>query len=79
MAGKSNLKQIRLALSTGRLSVVDPTTGYHHSFCACCPADGHDSSVYRTDRSGQAITRVVFRCSVCGRQFDAGPKAISLR
>jgi len=75
----SDLKQIKLALSAGRLSIVDPATGYQRSFCARCPSDGQDSSVYRTDTSRQAITRVVFRCPICGRQFDAAPKDIFLR
>lgn len=75
----SELKQIKQALSVGRLSVVDPAIGYQRSFCARCPTDGQESSVYRTDRSGQAITRVVFRCPICGRQFDAAAKDIFLR
>lgn len=79
MPKRSDLKEIKLALSAGRLSVADPATGYQRSFCARCPKDGNDSSVYRTDKSGQAVTRVVFRCPICGNQFEAAPKDIFLR
>ncbi|MBI4333243.1 MAG: hypothetical protein HY673_18420 [Chloroflexi bacterium] len=76
----NELEKIRQALSQGRLTVPDPVTGYHRSIYGRCPGDGNFSSnVSRIERSGQAITRVVFNCTVCGADFDAAPEAMLLR
>jgi hypothetical protein len=81
MTGESEVEQIRHMLSLGHLFIADPVTGYHRSPYAHCPNDGSDSSVTHVDRSGWAksITRVVFHCPVCSRQFDAGPEDMFLR
>ncbi len=79
MVQGSELEQIKQALSAGRLSIPDLATGYHRSFYACCPADGYESPVYRVDKSGEAITRVVFRCPICSEQFDAVPEKMLFR
>lgn len=72
MAKKGELRRIREMLSRGQLSIPDPATGFHHSLYARCPEHGHHSLVHRIDRSGIAITRVVFRCPICNEDFDAG-------
>jgi hypothetical protein len=79
VAKKSKSKQIKDMLSRGQLSIPDQVTGFHHSLYACCPKDGNDSLIYRTERSGVAITRVVFRCPICSVNFDASVDSMFLR
>ena len=79
MAKGKELQQIKQALTSGKLTVVDPATGYHQNLYTHCPRDGVDASVYRVDRSGEAITRVIFRCSICGKEFEAGSRAMFIR
>ena len=79
MGNGNELDQIKQMLSTGHLTLPDPSTGYHRSLYSRCPKDGHDSSIHRTERSGEAIIRVIFRCSICGKQFDAAPESMFLR
>ena len=69
--------QIRQALERGTLLVTD-AQGYQQSFFARCP-NGHDAPVYRTEKSREAISRVIFRCPVCGVQFDASPEQMTLK
>ena len=78
MAQGSDLSKIKQALAAGRLTVPDPATGYHRSLYARCPHDREESSVYRIEKTGEAITRVVFRCPECSRQFDAAPRGMIL-
>ena len=79
MAVPSETEQIEKALTAGQLRVLDSGTGYHRSMYAHCPKDSRDASVWRTERSGQAISRVVFRCPTCGTEFDAKPAEMFLR
>ena len=74
-----DVEKIKQALATGRLSVLDPATGYQRSIHARCPVHGEASSVYRIEKSGEAIVRAVFRCPLCGRQFDAKPEDMFLQ
>lgn len=79
MAKKGDSKRIKEMLSRGQLSVSDQATGILRALYACCPKRGHESPVYRVDRAGTAITRVVFRCSICGVDFDASTDNMFLR
>jgi hypothetical protein len=80
MAKKNDLELIKQALSAGRLDVPDKTTGYHRSLYARCPRDKSASLVHRIDRSAEeGITRVVFRCPICGKQFDVTPEKMFLK
>lgn len=79
MGTKSEISLIKQALSAGRLTVPDKTTGYHRSIYACCPSEGYESPVHRIERAGNSISRVIFRCPICSNQFDAAPKNMLLR
>jgi hypothetical protein len=79
MSPASDLEQIKQMLSAGQLTVPDPATGYHRALYARCPRDRHDSAVYRIDRSAESITKVVFRCPICSRQFETIPEKMFLR
>ena len=73
------MEEIKGALAHGRLTALDVKTGYEKSLRARCPHDGHESLVYRTEKMGESISRVIFRCGQCGRQFDATPEQMTLR
>lgn len=79
MAKKIALKRIQEMLSRGQLSIPDPETGFHHSVYASCPKCGDQSSANRVDRSGLAITRVVFRCTICCEDFVADVDSMFLK
>ncbi len=79
MSTQTELQRIKDMLCRGQLSVRDPATGLYHYLYARCPKSGHESPVHRVDKSGVAIIRVVFRCPVCGWDFDAGAEDMFLR
>ena len=71
---------VQQALAAGKMTVPDPTTGYHRSLYADCPTDGEPVAIRRVVRgAGGAITQVVMRCSRCGREFAPPPEAIYLQ
>jgi len=78
MVQLTEVDEIREALQRGTL-VLPGAEGYQRSLFAPCPEAGHRSHVYRTESSREAITRVIFRCPACGRQFDAPPEQMSAR
>lgn len=78
MVQRNDAERISQALAGGRLSLPD-STGMQHFIYARCPQDGQDSPVYRTEKSGEAVRKVIFRCPVCGNQFDVPPEEMFLR
>ncbi len=70
-------ESVRQALHQGRLTVPDES-GYYRSMHANCPKDGTRASAYMTEKHGEAITSVTFRCPTCGTHFEAGPETIYL-
>jgi len=79
MTRSSDVEKIKQALLSGRLTIPDPATGYHRSLYARCPLDGKESPVGRIERSASAITRVVFDCPLCDKQFGDAPAEMILR
>ena len=77
MIAKGETSAIRRALESGQLSVMD-ATGYRRYVHAPCPSDRSASPVLRHERAGQSITRLVFRCPVCGTQFEGDLKTLFL-
>ena len=71
---KNNTK-ISEILESGNLKYKDPDTGYTWTLCAVCPVDGCDCGITSHDRDTEGtssrITRVVFACPSCGRNFSA--------
>jgi len=78
MAAKSNTKIIREVLEKGQL-FVDDKSGYRRFIYASCPNDGNASSVNRLERAGQALTRLLFRCPICGAEFESPIESLFLR
>lgn len=79
MAQKSDHESIKEALSKGRLSVLDPTTGYQKAIRGRCPDCGFESEAYKWDKMGDEISRVTFNCPSCGKYFQAAPEEMVLR
>lgn len=78
MAGGDDTERIRKALETGQLFVADET-GYRRFIYARCPNDENASPVYRQERTGQAFTRLLFRCPICGTRFEGPIESLFLR
>jgi len=73
-------QSVEQALAAGRLTVVDPATGYHRSMYAACPRDGSAAAVWRIARgAGGAVIELTMHCSQCGHEFKAAREAIFLR
>ena len=62
----------------GQTTLVDPSTGYKYSMTACCPKDGSFSSIVEIEKSGESLSRVVFKCSQCSTLFEAEQEEIYL-
>ena len=69
---------IQQALVRGVFQVPD-AQGFQRFILARCPNEGKESPVYRTETSGAALSRVIFRCPVCGQQFEAAADQMLLR
>ncbi len=71
---------VREALAAGRLTVTDPTTGFHDTMYAVCPQDGAHAVVRRVERGPRgAITEVTTRCPQCGQEIRAKAEELHLR
>ncbi|HEX2034546.1 MAG TPA: hypothetical protein VHS99_10205 [Chloroflexota bacterium] len=71
---------VKQALAAGRITVLDPSTGYHRSMYAECSRDGQAARIWRVVRSGGgAITELTMRCTRCGAEFAATPESLYLR
>jgi hypothetical protein len=79
MAKRSESSTIKQMLSSGRLTIADPDTGFHRALYSLCPNDKNECSVHRIDRAGNAIIQVVFRCPICANEFTASPGKMFLR
>ena len=79
MEKTNDVEKIKQMLSAGHLTIPDPSTGYQRAIYAHCPRDRHDSAIYRIERSGEAISRVVFICPICSKHFDTLPEEMFLR
>ena len=79
MEGTRDAAAVREALAAGRLTVPDPTTGFHHPLYATCPKDGGRAPVRRVVRGARgAITQVTARCPRCGAEVTAAPEDLQL-
>ena len=72
-------EKIKRMFLYGYPNLVDAQTGYKYSMVAPCPKDNNYSSMIRIERSGQYISRVIFRCASCFTEFEADQSNIYLR
>jgi hypothetical protein len=72
---------IEEAMANRHLSVPDEH-GFHHWIYAVCPDDGGRASPQRTiatnDASGRHFEAIIFRCTGCGRVWQAGIEEMHL-
>jgi len=78
MAATTDTARIKRALETGQLFVTE-ATGFRRFIYARCPKDRKDSPVCRQEKSGQALSRLIFRCPICGTEFERPVKSMFLR
>jgi hypothetical protein len=81
MKRKKDTQRIKQMLGDGKISLVDPESGYKYNLCGVCPRDNHDCLVSRYDKTGGRVTevvRVVFKCSLCGNEFTPEPEEMYL-
>ena len=76
----TDAEAVRQALAAGQITVPDPTTGYHRSMYADCPADGQPARIRQIVREhGREITSVTMSCSRCANEFVASVESLYLR
>ena len=64
-------EKVKRMFSQGQTSIVDTSTGYKYSMTAYCPKDGSFASIAEIEKSGESLSRVVFKCSQCSTLFEA--------
>lgn len=74
LQNKPERRLIEETLAAGHLSIPDEH-GFHHWLYAVCPQDSQHAQPQRTirkrDARGHYIDGVIFRCSGCGRTWQA--------
>ncbi len=65
-------EKVTSMFAQGQTDLVDPKTGYRYSMVARCPKDGSDASVARIEKERGSLSRVIFECTSCSAQFEAG-------
>ena len=71
MKPTKDAQKVNRMFARGEPFLVDPQSGYKYSMSARCPKDGTYSSVAQIETEGQALSRVVFKCSSCFGLFEA--------
>ena len=76
MEAMKDQARVKKMFAAGEITMRDPKSGYRYSLAAICPKDGSISYVKLFDKSGQALSRVIFECSTCFDHFEARTKDI---
>jgi hypothetical protein len=69
-------KKVKRMFLQGQTTLVDPESKYKYSMVARCLKDGDYASVARIERSGGALSRVIFQCTSCFSQFEVSQDEI---
>jgi hypothetical protein len=69
-------EKVKRMFLQGQPTLVDAKSGYKYSMVARCAKDGNYASVARIERSGQALSRVIFQCTSCFSQFEVSQDEI---
>jgi hypothetical protein len=72
-------EKVKRMFLQGQTTIVDPESKYKYSMVARCPKDGSYASVSQIQRSGQALSRVIFECTSCFSQFEVNQDEIFVR
>jgi hypothetical protein len=71
MEPAKDLTKVKQMFAMGQPFLLDSQTGYKYSMVALCPGDASYASVAQIEKEGQALTKVVFQCPSCFKQFEA--------
>ena len=74
MDAKKSPSLVKKMFELGQVSIVDPKTKYRYSLTAKCPCAREYASVERFEKSSHGLERVVFKCSLCEKEFEV-PKS----
>jgi len=74
MQAKKSPAMVKKMFESGQISIVDPETRYRFSLTAKCPVDGEFADIARFEKAGHSLSRVVFHCSSCAKEFEV-PKS----
>ena len=63
-------EKVKKMFAQGQTTLVDTQTGYKYTMVARCPKDNNYASIAQIERSGQALSRVIFQCPYCFGRFE---------
>jgi hypothetical protein len=72
-------EKVKRMFEQGQSNLVDTQTKYKYSMIAKCPNDGEFSPTIRIEKSGQSLSRVIFRCPTCFTAFEVSQEDIYIR
>jgi hypothetical protein len=72
-------EKVKKMFEQGQSNLINTQTKYKYSMVAKCPNDGNFSSVVRIERSGESLSRVIFRCTACFTDFEVKQNEIYIR
>ena len=70
MKAKRFPSMVKKMFDEGEVSMVYPVTKDRYSLTANCPGESEYAEIARYDKSGHSLKRVVFKCAVCGMEFE---------
>ena len=76
MEPTKDIEKVKRMFSQGQTTIADASTGYKYSMAGCCPKDGSFSSISRLEKSGESISRIVFKCPNCSSLFEVKQEEI---
>jgi len=74
-----DIEKVEKMFRQGQTTLLDASTGYKYSMTARCPKDGSFSLIAEIEKSGECLSRIVFKCSSCSSLFEAKQEDIYLR
>lgn len=66
-----SIAKVRKMFDQGQPFLIDPQSGYKYSMTARCPRDGSYGSLEQIEKSGQTLSKIVFKCVLCSMIFEA--------
>ena len=73
-----SIARVKKMFDQGQPFLIDPQSGYKFSMTARCPIDGGYGSLEQVERSGQTLSKVVFKCVLCSMIFEAKQSEICI-
>ena len=70
MEPKKSSTMVKKMFELGQTTLVDPKSKYRYSLTAKCPCGREYGSVERFEKSIYGLERVIFKCSLCEKEFE---------